>query len=197
MDRTQLRGSLKSAQEELLKLYKQREEMDREIARTRQYVQTLWMMVSKEPHTRENMLFTVIGSNLTEAVRIVLSASTRPLDAPTIRDQVIKYGFELTSSNPSASVHSVLKRLIEQGEVHVVTQLHPDGDEKLFVRAYWWGEYAKLPQGWVLADPNRIDKQVQKGHDNWDQRIVKTRAEVRRALEKQTRETRTKLKGRK
>jgi hypothetical protein len=166
MNRKRLKRDLKLAQDALLRLCNQRDDLDREIARTRQYVQTLWIMSEpRPPYSSENTLHAAIGNNLTEAVRVTVMASTKPLNAIEIRDQVIRFGFDITSSNPLASVYSVLKRLIEQGEIYSVYRLFPDGEPQIFTRAYWWGdgENYKLPKGWVLETKELTELSLKKG----------------------------------
>lgn len=189
MDKRNYRDNLAVAQEDLLKMCAQREELDREIARMRQYVQTLLIMLEPAaPRPGGATFYNTIGNNLTEVVRLILSGSNRPLNVPTIRDQVIKFGFEIKSSNPLASIHSVISRLIEQGEVHVVCRLHDDGELKIYTRSFWWGEYGKLPKGWVLEDQEKLDESNEKGKQRVNELRKQDRERAKRELEKRTKE---------
>lgn len=190
------RAALKVAQKELLELHEQREDLDRRIARTRQTVQTLFMQLSTSEGNVKGP-WDVIADNLTESVRWVLSAATRPLSAPDIRDQVIRLGFEITSSNPLASVHGVLNRLIEQGEAHPIVKLHPDGEMKIFTRSYWWGEYGELPSGWVLETDDKSDQLLKNGTKRVIEGMTKARARALRQILKRSAETERKTKGKK
>ena len=64
------------------------------------------------------------GIGLTDIIRTILRRSPREFFTPTqIRDELIKGGFSLAKykSNPLNSIHSVIKRLLADGEVSVST----------------------------------------------------------------------------
>lgn len=142
------RKTLKLAERDLLELLRHREDVDRQIAQTRQTVIALRLKVAgdRDPRTE----WQVLPGTLTEAIAWVLTAATKPIDAPTIRDRVEALGFDIASSNPLASVHSVLKRMIERGEVKEAYVKHPSGRGIEFIPRYYWWTRLDAPPGWAL-----------------------------------------------
>jgi hypothetical protein len=56
---------------------------------------------------------------LTDACRMVLANAATPLTPTAIRDRLDAVGVDLSRySNPLAAIHTVLKRLVEAGELH-------------------------------------------------------------------------------
>jgi hypothetical protein len=111
MTAAQYRSALDAARQELDELLGQRSELETRIAQLRQTVATLAALCDETPD---------LDIGLTEACRSVLRGATA-LRAPDIRDRVTAIG----------AVHTVLKRLIESGEVKAMT-----GYDKRTV--YWW-----------------------------------------------------------
>ena len=70
----------------------------------------------------------VFTGSLADACRIVLRGTTQPMSPTEVRDGVKGIGFHLSSlkhDNPMASIHSVLKRLVESGDAEKID--HKDG----------------------------------------------------------------------
>jgi Mg2+ and Co2+ transporter CorA len=122
MTAAQYRSALDAARQELDELLGQRSELETRIAQLRQTVATLAALCDETPD---------LDIGLTEACRSVLRGATA-LRAPDIRDRVTAMGVDLsTYANGIGAVHTVLKRLIESGEVKAMT-----GYDKRTV--YWW-----------------------------------------------------------
>jgi hypothetical protein len=122
MTAAQYRSALDAARQELDELLGQRSELETRIAQLRQTVATLAALCDETPD---------LDIGLTEACRSVLRGATA-LRAPDIRDRVAAMGVDLsTYANGIGAVHTVLKRLIESGEVKAMT-----GYDKRTV--YWW-----------------------------------------------------------
>ncbi len=180
MKQREYEAALKVAQRELVDLTNKREALDRHIAQTRQTVLILQQKVYTSP---EGIVGATTPTNLTEACYWALVASKVPLNAPTIRDRVIAYGFKITSSNPLASVHSILKRMTERGDVFIVLRRNADGSFQLMPRCFWWGQY-ELPKGWALEDTKAVEKQWKEGFKRIDAKYESEIKRKRRKLER-------------
>jgi hypothetical protein len=151
MARPNYKSTLKGARRELQLLYQEREQLERKIARVRQSVVALTLLVEHSPDIN-----TDVPRRLTEAVQLELQSDRNPLETPAIRTGIENQGFDIRSSNPLASIHSVLKRMIERGLVRVVFRRGPGGRGLLFyTRAFWWGDHGP-PAGWVSPTPEEI-----------------------------------------
>lgn len=174
------KGVLKTAEKELIEMFRERERLERTIARQRQTVIALRMKVDGDSFPKDH-IETFKPKNLTDACRWVLYGTRRPLDAPTIRDRVEALGYDIGSSNPLASVHSVIKRLIEQGEVKRAYQRGRNNDLLPYTLAFWDTSGAfeplKLPDGWVLP----TDAQLRASEEQRRRRLNK---KYRTALKK-------------
>lgn len=148
------RLALKKAEQELFELLQSRDLLERHIAQTRQTVATLRTKVDGDVAAGRTAAF--IPRTLTDACRWILQAAPQPLDAPTIRINVEASGFDIRSSNPLASVHSVLKRLIQQGEVRNAYRTDKDGRLLFWSRAFWYGDPGAIPKPWVTRTPDEV-----------------------------------------
>ena len=83
--------------------------LETRLAQLKQSIATLTKLCGYEP---------TVQFGLTEACRMVLRNAKRPLTAPDVRDRLVAIGLDMDRySNPLASIHSVLKRMHEAGEV--------------------------------------------------------------------------------
>ena len=122
MTAPQYRTALDAARTELDELLHQRSELETRIAQLRQTVATLATLCDETPD---------LDIGLTEACRNVLRGATA-LRAPDIRDRVAALGVDLSKyANGIGAVHTVLKRLVEAGEIKAIA-----GYDKRTV--YWW-----------------------------------------------------------
>ena len=138
---------LQKARNDLGAAYKEREALERRIAQLRQTVVTLGAMVGDKP-VNEFGWAVSRNSNLTEAVRNVVVASFAPLDATEIRAVLVDLGYRFQTTNALASIHSVVKRLVEQKELTVVRRVK-DGKPSR-ESAFWFGDPSYL-EHWVEA----------------------------------------------
>jgi hypothetical protein len=117
------RRALEDALREYETILQQRADLD---VRRAQLLQTIGTL------SRLCKLVPTVPLGLTDACRMALRAAGHPLTAAEIRDQLGAMGFEWSAySNPLASIHTVLKRLQQAGEV----QFAPRPFEK---PAYAW-----------------------------------------------------------
>jgi hypothetical protein len=107
------RTALDAARRELEELTEKREQLDTRIAQLRQIIATLAPLCFEYPD---------LDLGVTAACRTALRSSVEAIPAPLIRDRVAAMGVDLTRyANPLAVVHTVLKRLIANGEVRSTT----------------------------------------------------------------------------
>jgi hypothetical protein len=176
------RTVLKSAEKELIDMFREREALERRIARQRQTVVALRMKVEGDQYPKHH-IETFTPKNLTDACRWVLCGATKPLDAPAIRDRVEALAYDIGSSNPLASVHSVLKRLIEQGEVRRAYQLGRGNELLHYTLAFWEVSDVfaprPVPAGWVLPTDAQIAADLKK------RRRVRIPKKYREAIKKE------------
>ena len=171
MNRPSYRRALADAQKELRDLFRKREEMERQIARLRQTIVAVGRVCEpdatyntkaqiRDPASRD-------GVGLTDAVRTALMSSRKPLDAIRIRDMLDAVGYDPGSSpNTLISIHTVLRRLFQSGEVKAVGIKEKSGPNKgRFSRiSYWWGEWG-IPKPWSVYDLEAIHRKRQKARE--------------------------------
>jgi hypothetical protein len=121
----QYERALAAAKRELAKLLKQRQEIDVRISRLEP---TILHLESLQKRLREKAAVVSktdyeLTVGLTEAVRRTLQESHLALTAVEVGQRMEKHGFDLSKySNPLASIHTVLKRLVTAGQVKVDLQ---------------------------------------------------------------------------
>jgi hypothetical protein len=120
--RAKYRRALAAARRELTALEDAREHLDARLSQLRQTIGALSALC--EEHTEPR--------GFTDAVRDVLRASVEALTPAQVRDRLQASGFALDGySNPLASIHVILKRLVAAGEAR--SYEGPPG-----TRQYWW-----------------------------------------------------------
>lgn len=118
------RKALESANSELDELLGQQEQIARRIAQLRQTVGSLSPLVvgSENAKAVGDATPYLDKSGLTDVVRDVLRASDKPLRPLQVKEGLERIGFDLTVyKNAMAAVHTVLKRLVENGEAKSTT----------------------------------------------------------------------------
>jgi hypothetical protein len=102
---------------ERLEFEREIENRDRQIAALKQTIKALAPLAGEEvPEIALDPELAAGG--MTDCVRAILSKATEPLTASEIRESLESLGFDMKSySNPLATIHTVLRRLTESGEV--------------------------------------------------------------------------------
>ena len=150
MVKTDYKRALKAAEREMLRLMQEKETIHRRIEDTRQTILALRTKVDGDP-IRGVSAF--MPRTLTDAVMAVLVSARKPLVPIEVRDRVLVLGFKMSSSNPLASIHSVIKRMYEQGRIRFAGVPHPTmGYQLLAQHGYWWAEFAP-PKGLKVFTP--------------------------------------------
>lgn len=152
--RPSYRKALKDARAELQGLFREREELERRIARARQGVIALARLCEPDidaPRDIKQALVEGESMGLTSAIRTVLMASRIPLDPLAIRNELEGVGYDIGASpNTLVSIHTILKRLVANGEAtHVATHSKQRDEHGPLWEddGYWWGQHG-IPKGW-------------------------------------------------
>jgi hypothetical protein len=128
---------LYDAKQDLARRLVKRQKLDQEIARLHAVVSELQnFCVEQDQKSFEKRVDRVIKADLkvgiTEAVRVILQENFFPLTAIELKERIAARKLNLARyANPLAVIHTVLKRLVQSGEVRVVPQ--PKGK-----KAYQW-----------------------------------------------------------
>jgi hypothetical protein len=119
MDRSEYKAIAAKIQAELESLEIQQEEIERHIARLRQTLLGL-APLCESPHGPlfDGFIQAIDSLSLTDAARQILQAAKAPLAPTEIKQQLLNMGRDLSSQkNVMASIHSLLKRLVESNEI--------------------------------------------------------------------------------
>jgi len=105
-----------SALKELADAAKQKEILDKRIARLKQTLASLDALIEgDEASTESRQEMDVVG--ITDAVRNALKIANSPRTAVDVRDWLASSGYDLSDQeNALASIHTILKRLVRSGE---------------------------------------------------------------------------------
>jgi hypothetical protein len=122
--------ALEAAQTELSDLMAKRAELDERIARLGETVNGLSYLIGHDGAAG------VLGLGLTNAIRKVLSDSGRPMAPVEIRAALVAAGFDVYKyTDIIPSIHAILKRLFEAGQVVMVQHGSEDAG---YTRMYLW-----------------------------------------------------------
>jgi hypothetical protein len=109
MSKDDYRRALDTAVREYEKLLAEHASLEGRLAQLKHSIAALTKLCGYEP---------TVPMGLTDACRLVLRNATEPLTALEVRDRLTAIGVALDRhSNPLASIHTVLKRLHEAGEL--------------------------------------------------------------------------------
>jgi len=109
MSKEEYRRALDAAVREYEKLFAEHAALESRLSQLKHSIAALTKLCGYEP---------TVPLGLTDACRLVLRNATQPLTALEVRDRLASIGVDLEKhSNPLASIHTVLKRLHEAGEL--------------------------------------------------------------------------------
>jgi hypothetical protein len=107
--KNEYKRALDAAVREYEKVSAEHSVLDARLAQLKQSIATLTKLCGYEP---------TMALGLTEACRMVLRNADQPLTALEVRGRLIAAGFDMERySNAMASIHTVVKRMHEAGEV--------------------------------------------------------------------------------
>jgi hypothetical protein len=111
---------------ETLALQAQIEERDKQAAALAQTMRALAPLVGEQPppDVQPAEDAETPPGGMTDCVRAILRKAVKPLTASEIRESLEAIGFDMKSySNPLATIHTVLRRLGESGEVEATHEM--------------------------------------------------------------------------
>jgi hypothetical protein len=134
MTLTSYRRDLKARKQELAGLLRQRQKIDQKMAQLQPVINYLEGLCRElgERVAQESAIKVELTTGLTELTRVTLEEAFIPVTASELKKRMEAKGFDFSRySNPLASIHTVLQRLVKSGKVKVVPQ---KGGKK----AYQW-----------------------------------------------------------
>jgi hypothetical protein len=129
--------ALREAEQDLARLLVQREQIDRKVARLQAVIsdlQDLCAELIQKHFDREvdQVIKADLKMGITELSRLILKEKFFPMTASDLKKSIEARKLNLSRySNPLAVIHTVLKRLVQSGEVKVIPQKHGK-------KAYQW-----------------------------------------------------------
>ena len=110
------------AKRELVLSLQKRDQLDQKIRKLKQSLRALGELCGSGPEEIEKLLIVegfAIDSRMgfTDAIRRLLRSHKGPLHPTDIRDELLKVGIGEDQVNLLSSVHTVLRRLVEGGEI--------------------------------------------------------------------------------
>ena len=123
MSKDEYRRALDAAIREYEKAISERAQLDARISQLQHSIAALTRLCGFEP---------TVSFGLTDACRLVLRNSPQPLTAIEIRDRLTSIGLDMQKySNPLASIHTILRRMRDNGEI--VEREREDEDRTAYV----------------------------------------------------------------
>lgn len=123
MNAAEYKKMAENIQTEIESLEIQQEDIERRLARLKQALLGLAPLAEECPVGltglfSESIVTAVEAMSITDAARQIFQAATKPLAPTEIKQQLLNMGKDLSKQkNVMASIHSLLKRLLESGEI--------------------------------------------------------------------------------
>ncbi len=119
---TTYRQAYETAKQELLQLLQKRDQLDQKIRKLKHSLKPLAELCGTDPADIDQILLAggfAIESQLgfTDAIRRLFRIHETPLSPPEIRADLLKMGIGQDQVNLLSSIHTVLRRLVEGGEI--------------------------------------------------------------------------------
>ncbi len=141
MDEYNLKATLEAAQDELVKLLRDRESMEWRINKLQNDIVHLSALCRVEVEDPIKQL------GLTDAVRFILGMNKKPMTIPQIVDELRKSSYDVSEyKNLPANIHTIVGRLIKANEVRPFAGQPPFNN--VFI---WIGGLPPMPPpaGWL------------------------------------------------
>jgi hypothetical protein len=122
MARDAYKQAYETAKLELLQFLRKREQLDQKIHKLKQSLTPLGELCGADPGEIDKLLLThglAVASQLgfTDAMRRLFRIHRTPLSPPEIRHDLLKIGISQDQVNLLSSIHTVLRRMVEAGEI--------------------------------------------------------------------------------
>lgn len=128
MKSTNYRRALYQAKQEFARCLEQRQKLDRKMARLNAVITELQELCAEtirkqaERDTKQ-VILAHLNMGITEYTRVILKEKFFPITAGQLKQELEARKLDLPRySNPLAVIHTVLKRLVRNGEVRIVPQ---------------------------------------------------------------------------
>ena len=131
------RRALFQAKQDLARCLVRRQKIDHKVARLQAVINDLEDLCAERDQKHferrvERVVKAHLNMGITELARVMLKETSLPMTAPDLKERIEARKLDLSRySNPLAVIHTVLKRLVQSGEVKVVPQ-------KYGKKAYQW-----------------------------------------------------------
>jgi hypothetical protein len=114
------------AKQELVQNLQKRDQLDQKIRKLRQSLKALAELCNADPDEVDNLLvkegFTLDSRmGFTDSIRRLFRVHKEPLHPTEIRDHLLKAGIGREQVNLLSSIHTVLRRMAEAGEIEKTT----------------------------------------------------------------------------
>ncbi|HEY7403843.1 MAG TPA: hypothetical protein VIB39_09990 [Candidatus Angelobacter sp.] len=122
MARDTYKQAYETAKLDLLQLLQKRDQLDQKIRKLRQSLKPLGELCGADPEEVDKLLLVegfAIDSPMgfTDAIRRLFRIHKTPLTPPEIRTDLLKIGLGQNQVNLLSSIHTVLRRMVEGGEI--------------------------------------------------------------------------------
>jgi len=122
MARDTYKQAYETAKLDLLKLMQKRDQLDKQIRKLKQSLNALGDLCGADPEEIDKLLLMegfAIDSSLgfTAAIRRLFRIRKTALSPMEIRDDLLKIGIGRNQVNLLSSIHTVLRRMVEAGEI--------------------------------------------------------------------------------
>lgn len=122
MARDAYKQAYETAKLELLQLVQKRDQLDQKIRKLRQSIKPLGELSGADPEEIDKLLLmegfvTDSQMGFTNAIRRLFRIHKTPLSPPEIRTDLLKMGIGQDQVNLLSSIHTVLRRMVEAGEI--------------------------------------------------------------------------------
>jgi len=122
MARHTYKQAYETAKQERLQRLQKREQLDREIRRLRETLKPLGELCGADPEEIDKLLLAegfAVESRMgfTDAIRRLFRMHKTALHPTEIRDDLLKIGIGREQVNLLSSIHTVLRRMVEGGEI--------------------------------------------------------------------------------
>jgi len=122
MARHTYKQAYETAKLELLQTLEKREQLDQKIRKLKQSLKALGELCGADPEEIDKLLLVegfAIDSRMgfTDAIRRLFRVHKAPLHPTEIRDDLLKVGIGQEQVNLLSSIHTVLRRMVEGGEI--------------------------------------------------------------------------------
>jgi|ERR1051326_2233557 predicted transcriptional regulator len=132
MARHTYQQAYETAKLDLVQALTKRDQLDQKIRKLKQSVKALGDLCGADPEEIEKLLMVegfAIDSRMgfTDAIRRLFRFHKGPLHPTEIRDDLLKVGIGEEQVNLLSSIHTVLRRLVENGEIEKTEDGHFQG----------------------------------------------------------------------